>query len=80
MKLELEDKGIVMNLKKIRKIMKRYGLVCIVRRVNKSRVSLSKNLENRYVSNILDRKFKQKSPYDFLSTDITYLRYDNNKR
>ena len=33
-KMEL---GIVMNLKNIRRIMKKYGLVCKIRRVNKAR-------------------------------------------
>ncbi len=68
------------NHKKVARIMRKFNLKAKIRRINKSRVSLSKNLENRYVSNILNREFKQKSPYRFLSTDITYLRYDNNKR
>ena len=44
-KMNLESAGIVMNLKKIRRIMKKYGLVCKIRRVNKSRVSLQKTLK-----------------------------------
>ena len=39
-KMSLEDKGIVMNLKKIRRIMREYELVCRIRRVNKARVAL----------------------------------------
>jgi len=42
-----------MNLKKIRRIMKKYGLACNVRRINKARVSLKKNKENMFVKNHL---------------------------
>lgn len=75
-KMNLEDIDIVMNIKKIRRIMKKYGLVCKVRKVNKSRVALQKNLEDRYVPNLLNRKFKQYIPYTTLSTDITYLKHN----
>ena len=74
-KMNLESKGIVMNLKKIRRIMRENGLVCMIRRVNKSRVALQKNIENRHVPNLLKRQFKQSIPYRFASTDITYIRY-----
>ena len=74
-KMELEDKCIVMNLKKIRRIMKKYNLVCKIRRINRARVTFKKNIENRFVRNILKRKFKQFNPYTTLSTDITYLRH-----
>ena len=74
-KMELESINIVMNLKKIRRIMKKYGLVCKIRRVNKARVSLKKNKENMFVKNLLKRRFKQYIPYTTLSTDITYLKH-----
>jgi transposase InsO family protein len=71
-KMEL---GIVINLKKIRRIMKKYDLVCKIRKVNKARVALQKNLENRYVYNLLNRQFRKDTPYRFASTDITYIRH-----
>ena len=74
-KMDLEDVGVVMNLKKIQRIMKKYRFVCKIRRVNKARVSLQKNLENRFVPNLLNRRFKQNIPYTFLTTDITYLKH-----
>ena len=74
-KMRLGDRGIIMNLKKIRRIMRKYGLVCKVRRVNKARVALQKNFENQEVANLLNRKFKQNEPYRFASTDITYLKH-----
>ncbi len=74
-KMDLESIDVVMNLKKIRKIMKKYGLVCRIRKVNKSRVSLKRNKENVAVKNLLNRKFRQNTPHKFLSTDITYLKH-----
>jgi len=64
-----------MNLKKIRRIMAKYGLVCKIRRVNKARVTLKKNQENMFVKNLLNREFKQDTPYRFASTDITYIKH-----
>lgn len=75
-KMSLEDIGIVMNTKKIRRIMKKYGLVCAIRRINKARVSLHKNRENMFVKNLLKRRFKQYMPHTTLSTDITYLKHN----
>ena len=66
-----------MNLKKIRRIMGKYGLACKIRRVNKARVTLKKNKEDMFVKNLLDREFKQYVPYRFASTDITYIKHQN---
>lgn len=74
-KMDLEDIDVVMNLKKIRRIMIKYDLVCNIRKVNKSRVSLKKNKENVAVKNLLNRRFKQYTPHKFLSTDISYLKH-----
>ena len=57
--------------------MKKYNLFCLVRRINKARVSLKKNKENMYVKNLLNREFEQFTPYTYASTDITYLRHKN---
>jgi putative transposase len=75
--LRLRESGVVMNLKKIRRIMHKYGLVCKIRRRNKARVTLTKNIENMCVKNTLNRKFKQDIPYTYASTDITYLKHNN---
>jgi len=74
-KMKLDDEGITMNLKRIRRIMKKYDLICKIRRTNKSRVSLKKNIQNQEVANLLDRRFEQSVPYKFASTDITYLKH-----
>lgn len=75
--MDLKSENITMNLKKIRRIMKKYNLVCKIRRKNKARITLAKNKENMHVSNVLNRNFKQNMPYNFASTDITYLKYKN---
>ncbi|MCK5588948.1 MAG: IS3 family transposase [Candidatus Pacebacteria bacterium] len=63
------------NHKQVYRIMKKYGLKAKIRKVNPARVTLKKNKENMFVKNILSREFKQKTPYTFASTDITYLKY-----
>ncbi len=70
-----DDKGIIMNHKKIIRIMKKYGLVCKIRRRNPYKAIMKKTLEHRTFENLLNREFKQESPYKFFSTDITYLFY-----
>ena len=66
------------NHKQVYRIMKKYDLKAKIRKINPSRVSLKKNKENMFVKNILNREFKQETPYKFASTDITYLKYGNN--
>jgi transposase InsO family protein len=62
-----------MNTKKIRRLMKKYHLVCPVRKVNPYR-KLGKRLqENRTAPNILNRQFKSFGPRTVLLTDITYI-------
>ncbi len=76
-KMKLDDKGIAMNLKRIRRTMKKYDLICKIRRTNKSRVSLKKNIVNQEVANLLNREFRQNIPYKVASTDITYLKHNS---
>lgn len=63
------------NHKQVYRIMFKYGLKSKIRNINKSRVSLQKNLKNQEVGNVLNRQFKQKTPYSFTSTDITHLKH-----
>lgn len=72
--------GITMNLKKIRRLMKKYNLICPIRKANPHR-RMAKAIKTSYVApNILERKFKEGKPNQILLTDITYLTYDLNKR
>jgi putative transposase len=64
-----------MNLKKIRRIMTKYGLVTKIRRVNPYKMIMKKTMEHATAPNVLNREFDQKEPYKILGTDISYLPY-----
>ncbi|WP_289688268.1 IS3 family transposase, partial [Dubosiella newyorkensis] len=64
---------IVMNLKKIRRLMNKYGLYCPIRGSNPYR-KMAKALKTNYTAqNIVNREFKEFGPRKVLLTDITYL-------
>lgn len=71
------ERGIVMNHKKIIRIMKKYGLVTKIRRKNPYKAIMKKTVEHRTFTNTLDRAFTQTIPYRFFCTDITYLPFNN---
>lgn len=76
------DRGhkIVMNHKKIKRIMRKYGLVVKIRRRNPYKDIMKKDLEHRTCANLLNRDFRQSIPGKVLSTDITYLYYGISQR
>jgi putative transposase len=79
-KMTLENQyTITFNLKRIRRIMKKYDIVCPIRRANPYRRIAKATKEHQTVPNHLDRNFKQDEPRKVLLTDITYL-YDANGR
>jgi putative transposase len=59
----------VYNLKRIRRIMKKYGIVCPIRKANPYRRMMKATQEHRVVPNLLDRHFKQEIPGKVLLTD-----------
>ena len=63
-----------MNLKKIRRLMKKYGLHCKIRHANPYKKMLEEARSERVPSNTLNREFKQHPPRSVLLTDITYIR------
>ena len=65
---------ILMNLKKIRRLMKKYGLKCPIRRANPHRRMMAALKEDNYVNNLLNREFKEHGVRSVLLTDITYLK------
>ena len=69
----LSEKNIVMNHKKIIRIMKKYGLFSKIRRRNPYKSIMKKSLEHRTCENILNREFSQQTPFSTFCTDITYL-------
>lgn len=62
-----------MNLKKVRRIMKKYNLQTSVRRKSKYKQRWIAGEEHRVSQNILDRQFDVKTKDTAYSTDITYL-------
>jgi transposase InsO family protein len=66
---------IVMNLKKIRRLMRKYGLFCPIRKANPYRRMIKAMKTNNYVPNKLNRNFKTSKPGEHLLTDITYIFY-----
>lgn len=80
-KMTLEGQfNVVFNLKRIRRIMKKYGIVCPIRTANPYRRMMKATQEHRVVPNLLNREFKQDVPGKVLLTDITYLFYDKGQK
>lgn len=71
---------VVMNLKKIRRLMKKYGLRTNVRRRSKYASAHLINEEHATAPNFLDRNFEVKGPETVFCTDITYLDYGKGNR
>ena len=70
------DPPIVMNLKKIRRLMKKYHLYCPVRRANPYRQMAKAIKTSNYADNLLQREFECYGPRMVLLTDITYIPYN----
>lgn len=64
---------IVMNHKKIQRMMKKYWLFTKIRKRNPYKNIAKKTQEHRTCENKLNRKFKQTIPLKVFCTDITYL-------
>lgn len=67
---------IVMNLKKIRRLMKKYHLTCPVKKANPYRQMQKAIKTSNYADNLLQREFECYGPRMVLLTDITYIPYD----
>ncbi len=80
-KMVLENEfDMVMNLKKIRRLMKKYNLVCPIRKANPYKRLMKATKEHSVCENLVNREFKTGKPYNVLLTDITYLFYGNSKK
>ena len=53
--------NVVYNLKRIRRIMKKYGIICPIRKANPYRRMMKATQEHRVVPNLLNRQFRQRS-------------------
>jgi len=71
---------ITYNLKRIRRIMKKYHIICPIRKANPYKKIIKATIEHATLPNLLNRNFKQDIPGKVLLTDITYLFYGNGKK
>lgn len=70
---------IIMNVKKIRCLMKKYNLFCPIRKANPYRRMAKALQTNNVADNILNREFRKHGPRTVLLTDITYIPYNNTR-
>ena len=71
--------GTRMNVKKIRRLMKKFGLVCPIRRPNPYR-RMAREMQTSHVAqNVVNREFRLHGARKILLTDITYLFYRGSK-
>ena len=73
MRLMREDPPVKMNVKKIRRLMFKFGLLCPIRQANPYRRMMKALKTNKVAKNIVDRKFSIYGPRTVLLTDITYI-------
>lgn len=72
--------GICMNLKKIARLKREYGLLTKIRRKRKFYAHVVSQREHREKDNVLNRKFKTLMPDKVYSTDITEMRFSNSQK
>ena len=71
--MRLLHMGILMNIKKIRRLMQKYQLVCPIRKANPYRQMMRAIQTSHRADNIVNRNFTQAGPRTILLTDITYI-------
>ena len=75
----LHDPGVIMNVKKIRRLMRKYGLFCPIRKANPYRRMAKALASNHVAENVVNREFRREAR-KVLLTDITYLFFGNSER
>lgn len=69
--------GILMNHKKIRRLMRKYELQCPIRKANPYRRMAKAIRTNAVADNLVKREFREHGPRKILLTDITYIPYND---
>ena len=69
--------SVVMNIKKIRRLMNKYNLKCPIRCSNPYRRMAREIKANNIPTNILNREFVSHGARKVFLTDITYIQYSN---
>lgn len=78
--LLLTKKNIIWSRKKIQRLMRKYNIVCPIRKSNPYRKMAKAIKENNYASNLLNREFNPGEAHRVLLTDITYIYYGSNRK
>lgn len=78
--MRLLNQGIRMNRKKIQRLMKKYSLICPIRKANPYRRMAKAMKTNNVSKNLVNREFREHGPSKILLTDITYIYYKNHKK
>ena len=68
------------SINKIRRLKRKYGITCEVRKANASRQAAQRLLKRNRKGNHLKRKFRLHRPHEVYLSDVTYLDYGNHKR
>jgi len=68
-----------MNIKKIRRLMNKYGLFCPIRQANPYRRMAKAMRTSQVADNLVDRKFRAYGVRRVLLTDITYLPFQTGR-
>jgi len=76
MRLLHQNPPVVMNVKKIQRLMRKYGLLCPIRKANPYRRMARALKTSNYSENLVKREFEDHGARKILLTDITYLPYN----
>lgn len=68
---------VIMNLKKIRRLMDKYGLMCPIRKANPYRRMAKALKTSNVAAYLVKREFTKYGPRMILLTDITYIPYND---
>ncbi|MCA1024450.1 IS3 family transposase [Halobacillus litoralis] len=74
------DYGVIMNHKKVRRLMRKFGLRAKIRQAKPYKKMMKATQEHRRCANHLKRKFKQEEPGKVFLTDITYTYYGRGQK
>lgn len=70
------EEPVIMNLKKIRRLMNKFGMQCPIRKANPYRRMAKAIKTSNTADNLLKRQFTAHGPRKVLLTDITYIPYN----
>ena len=76
MRLLHQKPMVIMNVKKIRRLMQKYNLNCPIRKANPYRRMAKAMKTSNVAENILNREFKEHGARTVMLTDITYIPFN----